>query len=503
MVVASYAQETFINLGDWVKEGRPNAGSWLLSEDSSTVLQTSDGGLTFFVGPETYINATFRGSLMLPLEGAGDDDFIGFTFGFKRPVGNEDYFDMYLFDWKAADQQLLGRNAREGFTLSYINGVVTDTANELASGYHAIWNHTDSNMTVLDSMYGDTLGWVAGHPYIYELSFDTNRIIISIDSAVIFDVSGVFEAGRFGFYNYTQRRVEYQLFSVNQAPTAVNDTITIYEDSIAVINVLANDFDTDNDTISIISVGNPTHGNSGLSTNDSMLIYSPYENYYGNDSFIYHISGEDGRSDYAIVHINILAVNDPPFLTENIPDVQVANDGQWYFHIKLNDYFADVDLNDALLDSFLVSSNGHISTLIVDDSLFLSSFENSETDTITVTAIDDSGAIAWTSFIATPTEVLSVKQAYPEIPVRFQLFQNYPNPFNPSTTINYHIASFSRVSLKIYDNLGREIRTLLNTAQNPGKYKISFDGSNLPSGIYFLKFNAGNFSETQRMLLIR
>ena len=88
-------------------------------------------------------------------------------------------------------------------------------------------------------------------------------------------------------------------------------------------------------------------------------------------------------------------------------------------------------------------------------------------------------------------------------PTEFMLFQNYPNPFNPSTTINYSIPKLSFVTLKVYDVLGNEITTLIDEEKPAGTYKVKFDGTNLPSGVYFYRFQAGNFVETMKMVLLK
>ena len=85
----------------------------------------------------------------------------------------------------------------------------------------------------------------------------------------------------------------------------------------------------------------------------------------------------------------------------------------------------------------------------------------------------------------------------------FILYQNYPNPFNPSTIIHYEIPNDGLVTLKIYDELGREVKTLVNQYQNKGRYDINFDASNLASGIYFYRIEAGNFIQTRKMLLLK
>jgi hypothetical protein len=89
------------------------------------------------------------------------------------------------------------------------------------------------------------------------------------------------------------------------------------------------------------------------------------------------------------------------------------------------------------------------------------------------------------------------------LPKLFKLFQNYPNPFNPSTIINYEIPEYSFVTLKVFDILGREIATLVNEEKAAGEYSLTFDASNLSSGIYFYRITAGNFSGVKKMLLIK
>lgn len=90
-------------------------------------------------------------------------------------------------------------------------------------------------------------------------------------------------------------------------------------------------------------------------------------------------------------------------------------------------------------------------------------------------------------------------------PSDFTLSQNYPNPFNPSTSINYHIAEKSLVTLKVYDLLGNEVATIINEEKPAGSYNIQFSTSNLhlSSGTYFYRLQAGNFAETKKMILLK
>jgi len=107
--------------------------------------------------------------------------------------------------------------------------------------------------------------------------------------------------------------------------------------------------------------------------------------------------------------------------------------------------------------------------------------------------IDNDGNFKYSSIV----EVTS-------LPTKYSLGQNYPNPFNPSTTISYQLpVAAGHVSLKVYDVLGREVATLVNEQKAPGNYEVKFDGSKLASGVYIYRIEAGKFSDTKKLLLIK
>lgn len=85
----------------------------------------------------------------------------------------------------------------------------------------------------------------------------------------------------------------------------------------------------------------------------------------------------------------------------------------------------------------------------------------------------------------------------------FNLYQNYPNPFNPKTVIRYSLNESRFTSLKIYNVLGNEVAALVSEKQNPGSYNVEFDGTNLPSGIYYYKITSGKYTAVKRMVLIK
>ncbi|MCW8811204.1 MAG: T9SS type A sorting domain-containing protein [Ignavibacteriaceae bacterium] len=88
-------------------------------------------------------------------------------------------------------------------------------------------------------------------------------------------------------------------------------------------------------------------------------------------------------------------------------------------------------------------------------------------------------------------------------PEKFQLSQNYPNPFNPSTTIKYRLTKPAKVTLKVYNLLGKEVVKLVSGDKNAGTYEVEFNASALPSGIYFYELKTGSFAQTKKMILMK
>ena len=90
-----------------------------------------------------------------------------------------------------------------------------------------------------------------------------------------------------------------------------------------------------------------------------------------------------------------------------------------------------------------------------------------------------------------------------ELPVSYSLSQNYPNPFNPVTNINFSVPQRSNVELVIYNTLGEKVSTLINEVKDAGNYKIAFNASNLPSGVYFYRISTAEFSQTKKLILLK
>ena len=148
-------------------------------------------------------------------------------------------------------------------------------------------------------------------------------------------------------------------------------------------------------------------------------------------------------------------------------------------------------------------SNSVIDSSLTDTTILLRPLQDEKTYWWKVKAKNQFG---WGNF----SEVGTFKVDYFRVGVHnelkdksFALSQNYPNPFNPKTTISYKLSANSYVELKVYDLLGREMKTLFSGNKPAGIYHVDFNATNLPSGVYIYKLIAGNFTETRKMTVMK
>ena len=103
--------------------------------------------------------------------------------------------------------------------------------------------------------------------------------------------------------------------------------------------------------------------------------------------------------------------------------------------------------------------------------------------------------------VVEPTDVMPENTS--RLPEKIRLYRNYPNPFNLATIIRYALPEKSHISLKVYDLLGREVITLIDSNKKAGYYSVPFDGSRFSSGIYFVQLRSANYIETKKMMLLK
>lgn len=144
-----------------------------------------------------------------------------------------------------------------------------------------------------------------------------------------------------------------------------------------------------------------------------------------------------------------------------------------------------------------------VDTTVADTLLQIDSLEEDEVFYWRVAASNEFGTSEFSDYTYFVTAEITSIEDENKIPTEYALLQNYPNPFNPTTSIEYRVSRYENVSLKVFNVMGGETRTLVNKIHSPGSYKIKFNASDLPSGVYFYKFQVGEFIQTRKMLLIK
>lgn len=151
----------------------------------------------------------------------------------------------------------------------------------------------------------------------------------------------------------------------------------------------------------------------------------------------------------------------------------------------------------------LVNSNGDVVAVNISSSSNPFILTAPSAGTYTVNAGFKNPSKKWGSASAVVTVTGVDEELVGLKPQTFELYSNYPNPFNPSTKIRYAISQSAFTTLKVYSMLGQEVATLINEEKTPGVYEVNFDATNLSSGTYLYKLQAGNFTEIKKMILIK
>lgn len=205
--------------------------------------------------------------------------------------------------------------------------------------------------------------------------------------------------------------------------------------------------------------------------------------------------------------VEITSYVQPPSVEVNPRDGYVY----WIDTSRNNIMRASIETGEA---STLISADAPfgISVDVENDLIFwIDDFYMEGAGQLNVANLDGTGAEIITS-TGSPSGAISAfewqmptsNEAGTEPPLAYQLNQNYPNPFNPSTVIEYHLPSASNVRLSVYNAVGQKVISLIeNEVRNSGMHRVEFDASSLFSGIYFYQLNAGEFSLTRKMTLLK
>ncbi|MFQ6093007.1 MAG: Ig-like domain-containing protein [bacterium] len=303
---------------------------------------------------------------------------------------------------------------------------------------------------------------------------------------------------------------------INRRPVITSDsTARAVEDRFFSYAAIA--IDPDGDSLAISFADYP----GWLSPSDSVIAGTPVE---GTRDTSFTVIATDGLlSDSLVVRVAVLAVNDPPVIVP-LPDTSFVSGDSVL--LNLGQYVEDVDSPDSALFWSAVASTESVEVTIQGDRAVLTAPNFEGTADVAFTVVDDSSASDTDTMIVTvlkPTGLSSSDGMF--VPEEIYLFQNEPNPFNPTTHIRFAIPSTEqrarslelraesagcalRATLKIYNILGQEVQTLVDAPKKPGWYTVlwdgrSYDGNDVPSGIYFSVLQAGGFSATRKMALIR
>ncbi len=284
--------------------------------------------------------------------------------------------------------------------------------------------------------------------------------------------------------NWQQRGLEYTVYG---AMTSINDMLFVFVDGLGVMRTSdkgvnwddANNGLPDSWIVSLgVSGSRLFAGTSGYGvyiSDDYGANWQPANSGLPNDgyTYIYEIYSYNG-----VVMIGILSTLYPK--ASNVFYVSYDKGNNW------------INKSNGMVEDIVAL----FSIIVLDDIIYTATSHPADQG--------DYGRSVWQS----PLSYVSVSdKEHSETPVKFELLGNYPNPFNPETTIEYSIPSgvetLHATSLRIYDILGREVAVLVNQKQPAGNYKVKFNASGLPSGMYLYKIQAGNFSAVKKLMLVK
>jgi gliding motility-associated-like protein len=206
---SSFGQQclTNVDFNNWSQAGDPSQGNWNVISGGSEVEQSINGQDTYFVSQTDLINVRITGTFRST---NGDDDWMGFVFGFNDPINNTNDYDTWLFDWKQADQNC----APQGMALTYINGNIPNANQGNYFGCHQTAPFFDIKW---DNHNNNPYGWNQNQTYQFELIYTSTNIEVYIDGNLITTYQAqqgeCFKPGRFGFYNRSQPDCYYSNFS--------------------------------------------------------------------------------------------------------------------------------------------------------------------------------------------------------------------------------------------------------------------------------------------------
>jgi len=294
-------------------------------------------------------------------------------------------------------------------------------------------------------------------------------------------------------------KVTVVIISVNDPPVITSPSSAVAkEDSQFVYRATA--IDVDGPSLSIRFIDYP----SWLSPSGSEISGIPTEGRL--DTTFTIVASDLSATDTLVVYVTVIPVNDAPFFDYAFPEPRFYDTDTLDWELDLDDYASDPDHPDSELTWTYDVLGDHDVTVSIDEATHVASLFGigiQGTLRIAFTVTDPlSASVSDTltmNFLITDVDERPVSV----VPDDFVIYANYPNPFNPTTTIRYGIPHTSHVTLSVYNMLGQEISVLVDDEETGGMYEVRWDASDMPSGIYFYRIQAGSWQKVRRMILMR
>jgi hypothetical protein len=288
---------------------------------------------------------------------------------------------------------------------------------------------------------------------------------------------------------------------VNRTPTiSLNPAgpFTVAEGQLLTFDVVASDPDTDN-TLTLSASGVPSGATFVAST--GKFSWTPLFNQAGSYTVLFTVKDNKNAMATVPATITVTNTNTPPSFAvagaKQMPDTTILGGKNLIFTYKA------IDAEGDNISYFLQDPKPDGAIIVASTGVFGWRPSNKQAGKWQIVVLASDGVFSTPSRIAYVTVVPDTKVEGEEVPVSFELYQNYPNPFNPTTSIKFALPKESQVKLSVYTILGQEVATLVNSVMSAGYHTVNFDASNLPSGMYIYKIDAGSFSQIKKMLLMK
>lgn len=279
----------YVDLHSWTQAGASSAGNWTVAPNGHSVYQSINGEPTAFMSTEKYSYRTFKGVIKVD-SNAGDDDWIGFILGDPNS-------EFYIFDWKKGDQS----GASKGYKLIHHKGSLSTFQ---AMGWGPSHESNTSTNTILAR--NTSKGWTHGTSYNFEMQVYANRIVTKIDGNTIFDVSGLdIKPSRFGFFNWSQGKVNYNAIEQLYPPIASEITEEITQGvSKTVRGSWTDQNETDTHTCKLL--GQPKYGTVTF-VSPCSFTFVPDPDHDGAQTFQYRVTDNSNLYTDGTVTLNVLS----------------------------------------------------------------------------------------------------------------------------------------------------------------------------------------------------